>query len=446
MLATGAALGGFLFGFDTSTMNAAINGIKPTLGLGAGAVGFVMAVSLLGCALGAWFAGPTSTRIGRTRVMVLAGALVAAGSLGAALSSRVAVLGVFRSIVGVGIGAASAVVPAYVAEISPTAIRGRLGSLWQFAIVIGQLLGLLAGYGITLWAGDASRPMPWGGVAWRWEILVVVVLGLGYVLIARALPPSPHELLRTGREQEAKALLSRTSDAPVEARVAAIRDVLEGRRDAPLGALRGPRLGLKGIVWIGILLAAFQQLVGINVVKTYSTMLWRSVGFSTGSAFTISLVTVVISIASTVVAIAIMDRVGRRPLLVVGAAVMVVSLVTLAVCFATAGGGGDDVTLGGGAAVAALIAMNVFAVAFGTTWGPVMWLMLGELFDGDLRTSAVAVCTAVNWMTNWLVTRSLPAIATLGVAVAYGLFAVFAALGCAFALRVLPETRSAEVD
>lgn len=440
-LAAGAAAGGILFGFDTSTMNGAISGIEDSLGISASALGFVTAIALIGCAVGAWFAGPVSERFGRTRVMSLAGILIAVGSLGAALGSHLAVLGMFRLLTGIGIGAASAVVPAYVAEIAPTKIRGRLGSFWQFAIVISQLMGLLVGYCLTRWAGAEARPMPWGGAAWRWMFVAAAVPAAVYVLIARRLPQSPQELVREGDEDQARALLARISDAPAEEEIQAVRQALAGRKTVTLHELRGPRLGLQPIVWIGILLAAFQQLVGINVVKTYSNNLWQSVGFSTGASFTISIVTVSISIASTGVAIALIDKVGRRTLLAIGAAAMAVALATLTVCFFTATGSGDDLSLGRGAGIMALAAINLFAVAFGISWGPVMWVMLSELFGTNLRSIAVAVCTAANWMTNWLVTRTFPLLADAGLGVAYGLYTAFAVLALLFALKMLPETR-----
>jgi SP family sugar:H+ symporter-like MFS transporter len=351
-------------------------------------------------------------------------------------------MGCYRFVTGLGIGAASAVVPAYVAEISPPRIRGRLGTFWQLAIVFGQLIGLLAGLGWTAWAGSESEPIPWGGAAWRWMFVVVGVLAAAYVLVARALPRSPHDAVRLGHEDEARALLGRIGERSVEPAIAAMRENRKGESGFPnLRDLRGHTLELKRLVWVGILLAAFQQLVGINVVKTYSNALWQAVGLATGTAFTASIVTVLISIASTIVAIAIMDKVGRRTLLLSGAALMVVSLLALVVCFSTAQGSGSELVLERGPGIGALIAMNVFAIAFGVSWGPVMWLMLGELFDGNLRTSAVAVCTAVNWMTNWAVTQSFPSLAGVGLSFVYGLYTVFAALAFVFALKMLPETR-----
>ena len=440
-VAASAATGGLLFGYDTSTMNAAIVGVRESIGLSSAQVGLVAAISLLGCAAGAWLAGPMSVRFGRSRIMMFAGALVGAGALGAAVGSGVWVIAPCRVVTGLGIGAASAVVPPYVTEISPVAIRGRLGSLWQFAIVSGQLLGLLGGYGITTWAGSEVAAMPWGGAAWRWMFVVDAILGIAYVLISRMLPQSPQDLVNRGRTADAKALLSRMGDPEADARVAAIeKQSGEGNRST-IRDLRGPRFGLLGIVWIGILLAAFQQLVGINVVKTYSNMLWQSVGFSTGTMFLLSIVTVGISIVFTVIAISVIDKIGRRTMLLAGAAVMVVALGVLAISFSSTTGTTEGPALGRSSGIAALIAMNVFAIAFGITWGPVMWVMLSELFDSRIKSIAVAVCTALNWITNWIVTRTFPLLADLGLGVAYSLYSAFAVLALLFVWKALPETK-----
>jgi SP family sugar:H+ symporter-like MFS transporter len=455
-VAAGASLGGFLFGFDTSTMNSAINGIRESLDLGPGATGFVAAIALIGAAIGAWFAGPVTGRVGRNRVMLFAAALLIIGSVGVALSSQLVLIGVSRLASGLGIGAASATVPAYISEVAPADIRGRLGSLWQFAIVLGQLLGLISGYLLSRWAGSEAETLPMGGAAWRWMFVVVAIFAFVYAAVGRLLPGTPADLVRRGRDDEARDVLGRISDAPPDEQLDAIHAAQSGS-DAGrrLGALRGPVLGLQAIVWAGLLLAAFQQLVGINVVKTYSNTLWQAVGFSSSASFTISIVTVLVSVASTVVAILLIDRVGRRSMLLVGAAVMAVALAALAISLSTGAGGeevpaatGDvvtsepnDVRLGEGASVVALVAINLFAVAFGITWGPVMWVMLSELFDSGLRTTAVAVCTAANWATNWLVTRTFPTLADANLGVAYGLYTTFAVAAFIFVFKALPETR-----
>lgn len=449
LTAAGAAIGGFLFGYDTSTMNSAINGIRPSLELSGSETGFIAAIALIGAAVGAWFAGSLSTKFGRTRVMMMAGGCIVVGSIAVALVGQVFTLGLFRLVTGLGIGAASAIVPAYISEIAPPDIRGRLGSFWQFAIIIGQFVGLLVGYAVTYLAGSEASPLFFGWAAWRWMFVVVAVFAAAYALVSRRLPPSPQDLIRRGKDDKARVVLHKIGGESVNERIAAIgRSLGEQTKAANLKDLRGAKFGLKPIVWTGILLAAFQQLVGINVVKTYSNTLWQLIGFSTDASFAISIFTVIVSLVSTIIAIAIIDKVGRRTMLLAGAGFMALSLAVLAFCFSTATGSvaNNDLSLSREMGFVALVAINVFAVAFGITWGPVMWVMLSELFDSRLRTIAVAVCTAVNWMTNWLVTRTFPLLAGYGLGFAYGLYAVFAILAFFFVLKVLPETKGRSIN
>ena len=442
LVAVAAAMGGFLFGGDTSTLNGAIPGITPSLQLTPGQVGFVAAIGLLGCAAGAWFAGPLAAHLGRTRVMGMAAALIAAGSLGASFSGAAFLLGISRVLVGLGIGAASAVVPSYITEISPARMRGRLGSMWQFAIVLGQLAGLLGAWAFASAAGGEAAPLE-GIAAWRWMFVTVAAAAGIYLLITRVIPQSPHDLVRRGSDSEAKEVLERVDPGEnADARVAAIRRSQAQAKTIPtLSDLRGHAIGLKPIVWTGIALAVFQQLLGISVVKTYSNTLWQAVGFGTDAAFAISIATVGVSVIATVIAILIVDRLPRRTMLGGGALVSALALGVLAWAFSQALPGPEGPTLGREAGIVALAAINVFALAFGITWGPVMWLMLSELFDGNLRVSAVAVATALNWGFNWAVTRTFPLLASEGLGLAYGLYAVFALLAALFVWKVLPETR-----
>ncbi|QNG17583.1 sugar porter family MFS transporter [Rhodococcus triatomae] len=412
LVAAAAAVGGFLFGADTSTMNGAINGIQPDFGLASSSVGAVVAISILGCALGAFLAGRVSARIGQTATMRLGGVLVVLGSLAAALAWNVVPLGLCRIVCGVGIGLLSVIVPGYIAEIAPESVRGRLGSFWQLAIVIGIFTGLLADYVLNRLAGGAQGTEPWGGSAWRWMFVAVAVAGAVYLALVFRLTDSGHH----------------------EKRQAA---------GGGMSLLRGTAWGLAPIVWVGIGLAALQQLVGINVIFFYSTTLWQSVGFSEDSAFLTGLFTAAVNIAATVGAVFLVDRLGRRPLLIGGSAGITVTLATLAVCFSTAG---DDGSLPPGVGVVALIAANLFVVFFGLSWGPLMWVVLGEIFEHRMRAVAMSLTVMVNWLTNWLVTRTFPSLADLGLPVAYALYAGFGAFAVYFTVRYVRETKGKVLD
>ncbi|MPY66516.1 sugar porter family MFS transporter [Deinococcus sp. SDU3-2] len=444
LIAAGAAVGGLLAGGDTSTLNGGIVGIRTTLELESGSVGFVTAISLLGAAAGAWFAGPLASRYGRGRIMLGAGILIGLGWLGVTLAGGVLPLVLARVVVGLGLGAASAVVPGYISEVAPTAIRGRLGTFWQISIVLGQLIALIVSYLLTLWAGSEAAPLFFGAAAWRWMFGVAVLAALAYIVITLRLPRTPPELVREGDVQGAQEVLTRLGGGEGASRER-LAEIQQGQADAggerSLAALRGPALGLRPIVWTGIGLAAFQQLVGIQIVKVYSNTLWQAVGFSTDQAFLTSILTVGLSVVAALIAIGIIDRVGRRTMLGVGGVFLVITLGTLAVVFGNAGDGAEGPVLTQGSAIIALSAVGVYSLAFGITWGPVMWVMLNELFASNLRTTAVAVCTAVNWIMNWAVVRTFPSLADLGLGLAYGVYTVFAVLALLFVWRTLPETR-----
>jgi MFS transporter, SP family, sugar:H+ symporter len=224
------------------------------------------------------------------------------------------------------------------------------------------------------------------------------------------------------------------------------RSLAGGAERVHLHDLRGPRLGLLPIVWVGILLSVFQQFVGINVIFYYSTTLWRAVGFAEDQALLTSVITSVTNILTTLVAIALIDRIGRKPLLLIGAAGMFVTLGTMAICFATATGSGDNLTLSPAAGKIALVAANLYVVSFGMSWGPVVWVMLGEIFNNVIRATALAVAAAAQWLANWLISTSFPALADIGLSFAYGLYTVFALLAFVFVLRAVRETKGRELE
>jgi MFS family permease len=212
------------------------------------------------------------------------------------------------------------------------------------------------------------------------------------------------------------------------------------------GALRGNRLGLKPIVWVGIILSVLQQFVGINVIFYYSTTLWKSVGFQESDSLTISVVTAVTNIAVTFVAIALVDRVGRRPILLFGSVGMTVALATMAIAFSQAVTVDDAPSLPGAWGPIALVAANLFVVSFGASWGPVVWVLLGEIFPNRIRARALGIAAAAQWIANFAITVSFPPLASFSLVFTYGMYALFAALSFVFVLRVVPETNGLSLE
>lgn len=454
-LAVAAAVGGFLFGFDSSVINGAVDAVEGQFRLSSTVTGLVVAVALLGCALGAWSGGRLADRWGRTRVMVLGAVLFFGSSVLSALAWSAADLALWRFVAGLGIGVASVIAPAYIAEIAPAAIRGRLGSLQQLAITVGIFAALLSDQLLAEAAGGAANELWLGWEAWRWMFLVAVVPAAVYGGLALRMPESPRYLATHGRDDEARAVLASVlgPDEDVDDRLAQIRrSIAQDAATAEQGTLAGPRFGLKPIVWVGILLSVFQQLVGINVIFYYSTTLWQAVGFAESQAFLVSTITAVTNVVVTFVAIALIDKVGRRPLLLAGSAGMTVALGLMALAFTQArtvadASGAASVQLDGAWGVTALVAANAFVVFFGASWGPLVWVLLGEMFPNRIRAAALGVAAAAQWIANFAVTLTFPPLlSAFGASVPYLVYAVFAALSFLFVLRRIPETKGVELE
>lgn len=444
-----AAVGGFLFGFDTSVINGAVNALSEEFSLGPGLTGFAVSSALLGCAVGAWFAGSLSNRYGRIPVMVIAASLFFVSAVGSGLAFGVWDLILWRVIGGLGVGAASVIAPAYIAEVAPARFRGRLGSLQQLAIVLGIFAALLSNALIANTAGGSSETFWFGVAAWRWMFMIEAVPAAAYGVMALFLPESPRYLIRRGQlDRASKVLYDFTGEVDVNLKIEQIRKTLEREDTESLRDLVGERFGLKPIVWLGILLSLFQQLVGINVIFYYSTTLWQSVGFDESQALLTSTFTSIMNIVATIIAILLVDRVGRRVMLLVGSAGMAVSLALMALAFSFGemSAGAESVSLPDPWSTVALVAANAFVMFFGTTWGPLVWVLLGEIFPNRIRASALAVAAAAQWAANWAVSASFPTLSDIGLSFAYGLYAAFALLSLVFVFLWVPETKDRELE
>ena len=335
--ATVAAIGGFLFGYDISTTNRAVKALQADFHIGNALLGFAAASVVLGAAVGAVWAGRIGDRLGRLSMMKLSAASFFVCGLGAGLATSIWMFIVFHFIGGIGIGFSSVAAPAYIAEISPPRFRGRLGSLQQLAIVCG-LFGAMA----LTWlpfhlAGGSGRPLWLGLAAWRWTFLGELILALLYFALLFTISESPRYLVGRQEISQARQVLGQLlGPRDVEVTITRIASSLEQEKPQSWRDLRKPTGGLYGIVWVGLGLAVFQQFVGINVIFSYSDLLWGAVGFGEKSSFTIALVTTGVNVLITLVAIALIDRLGRRPLLLAGSAGMSLMLATMTVVFASA--------------------------------------------------------------------------------------------------------------
>ncbi|GHB00075.1 sugar porter family MFS transporter [Streptomyces termitum] len=442
-----AAMGGFLFGYDSSVINGAVEAIRDRYDIGSATLAQVIAIALIGCAIGAATAGRIADRIGRIRCMQIAAVLFSISAVGSALPFALWDLAMWRIIGGFAIGMASVIGPAYIAEVAPAAYRGRLGSFQQAAIVIGIAISQLVNYGILQLADGDQRGKIGGLEAWQWMLGVMVVPALLYGLLSFAIPESPRFLISVGRTDRAKEVLAEVEGESVDLdhRVAEIEQAMRREHKSTFRDLLvpGSRFSLLPIVWVGIGLSVFQQLVGINVAFYYSATLWQSVGIDPSSSFFYSFTTSIINIIGTVIAMVLVDRVGRRPLALVGSAGMAVALAFEAWAFSA-----DlvDGKLPNTQGVVALVAAHVFVLFFALSWGVVVWVFLGEMFPNRIRAAALGVAASAQWLANWAITASFPSLSDWNLSGTYVIYAVFAVLSIPFVLLFVKETKGKALE
>jgi SP family sugar:H+ symporter-like MFS transporter len=442
-----ATIGGFMFGYDSGVINGTQQGLEQAFHLTKLATGFNVGAVLLGCAAGAFAAGRLSDVFGRRNVMVVAAALFIVSALGAGGADSSTMFVLARLIGGLGVGAASVLSPVYISEVAPAAVRGRLSTAQQIMIIAGLTGSFVANYLIARWAGG-STAMVLGHPAWRWMFWVQVIPAGVFLVSLLMIPESPRFLVAKEHHARALAVLARLFGASVaEAKVVEIRASLAADHHRPRLSDLLDKGRVRPIVWAGVGLAVFQQLVGINVVFYYGAVLWQSVGFSENDALKINILSGALSIASCLVAMGVIDRIGRKPLLLIGSAGMAVSLALVAAAFSTATLVNGQAQLPHTAGLVALISANVYVVFFNGTWGPVMWVMLGEMFPNQIRGSGLAVSGFAQWAANFAIALSFPvAAATVGLVPTYAFYAVSALVSFFFVRTLIHETRGRELE
>jgi SP family sugar:H+ symporter-like MFS transporter len=445
-----ATIGGFMFGYDSGVINGTQKGLEAAFDLDKWGVGINVGAILVGSAIGAFGAGRLADLIGRRATMMLAAVLflLSAALAGAASSSLVFILA--RIVGGLGVGAASVISPVYISEVTPANIRGRLSSVQQVMIISGLTGAFVANFALARFAGGSTADL-WGGFpAWRWMFWLQSIPAAIYLVALLFIPESPRYLVVKGKEPQAWHVLNRLF-GPDEAtrKVEEIRQSLAADHHKPtLGDLIDKTSGkVRPIVWTGIGLAVFQQFVGINVVFYYGATLWEAVGFSEDYALQTNILSGVLSIGACLMTIALVDKIGRRPLLLIGSAGMAVTLAIVAYAFSTAVRGEAGMTLPGNNGVIALVAANLYVIFFNLSWGPIMWVMLGEMFPNQIRGSGLAVAGFAQWIANAIVSVSFPSLVIWpGLAVAYVGYALFAALSFFFVRAMVSETRGRELE
>lgn len=446
-----ATLGGFLFGYDTAVISGGISSlesffIRPygfTETVANTLLGIMVSGALLGCVIGSALGGYCSQRFGRKRGLLLAAVLFTISGVGSAIPELgFAALGTgdhrflpqfifYRVIGGVGVGLASVLSPMYIAEISPSSMRGRLVSWNQLAIVTGILVVYFVNYYIA-GQGNAAWNINYG---WRWMFASSAVPAVLFAVCLLFVPESPRWLVMKGYEQKAEGIMRRLNLGSIHEELASIR------RSVNEKAVKGLKLGAK--VWIaGILLSAFQQLVGIQVMLYYAPEIFKNMGSGSGSAMLQTILVGATNFLFTLVAIYTVDKDGRKPLLLLGSGLMAFFMCILAICFYTHALGWI-----------ALICVLGFVASFAFSWGPVTWVLLSEMFPNAVRSKIMSVAVAVQWVTNYLVSSTFPLldkntvlVETFNHAFSFGLFGIMALLSGIFVYKMLPETKGKSLE
>jgi SP family arabinose:H+ symporter-like MFS transporter len=429
-LACTAALGGFLFGYDTAVVSGAIGFLTAHFDLSADLTGWAASSLLVGCVVGAAMAGTAGDRLGRKWTLIACGVLFAASSVASALPTTIDQFAWFRFAGGIAIGAASMLSPLYIAEISPEKFRGTLVALYQLAIVVGILIVFFVNLQIQR-LGDET----WNNeVGWRWMFASLTLPAVLFAGLMMLVPESPRWLMKMGRRDEARRILERLGgEVNAEREIRQIDEALqqeEGRWSELLTpAWSRPLL-------IGTMLAVFAQLSGINAIMYYAPEIFKAAGEGTDSSFVQTVIVGAVNLLFTLVAIGLVDRAGRKPLLIAGTAIQVASLCFVGLMF--------HQNQHGPLLLAGILA---FVAAFAMAMGPIPWIIASEIFPTKLRGRAMSLAVLMLWLADLAVTQTFPRLRQdIGPANTFWIYAGFSLLGLVFVIFMVPETKGRTLE
>ncbi|MBB1379316.1 sugar porter family MFS transporter [Pseudoalteromonas sp. SR43-2] len=445
-----ATIGGFLFGFDSGVINGTVDGLQTAFSSSSAGTGFNVSSMLIGCAIGAFTAGKLADQFGRRLILIVAAILFIVSAWGSGVADTSFEFVIYRILGGLAVGAASVMTPAYISEIAPARYRGTLSTLQQVAIIFGLFSAFVSNYFLANSAGGSTALFWLDLETWRWMFWVELVPASLFFIALFFIPESPRYLIMAGKTEVAMIVLTRLYGA----------DSTQSKHDEIVASLavdkHKPKLSdlidksknkLRPIVWIGIGLATFQQLVGINVVFYYGAVLWQAAGFTESDALLINIISGVVSILAVFVTMYFIDKVGRKPFLLIGSIGMTVTLAAMVYAFLNAETGVLGNLELGEQGIVALVAANAYVFFFNLSWGPVMWVMLGEMFPNQIRGSGLAVAGFAQWIANFLITWSFPIMLTgVGLAGAYGFYAICALISVVFVFMFLHETKGKELE
>ncbi|WP_442489936.1 sugar porter family MFS transporter [Halomonas litopenaei] len=432
-----AALGGMLFGYDTGVISGAIGPIAEYFDLSPAAKGWAVSSVVIGCIGGALIAGWLSTLYGRRAVFLLSALMFTASAFGSGLAGTFESYIWWRMIGGVAVGMASVIAPMYISEMSPGYLRGRTVSLFQQSVVFGQMVVFFVNYFIA--KGMAETWIL--NFGWRWMLGSEAVISILFAVLIPFVPESPRWLVLKGRVDEARRVLGRFYRAEaIEQTLGDIQKSFERGQTKRKVSLRAK--GTFGLVMIGVFIAAAQQLTGINVVMYYAPDVLSSVTASNEDALLQTSIMGVTFVGGNLLGMLLIDKVGRRPLLVAGSLGSMVAMIFLGIVIA-----------GGEAGPGALIALIVYVVSFAISWGCVCWTLISEIFPNAIRARAMSLAVAAQWFMGFMVTQTFPMLREnaflnelTGGGFSFWLYAVLTLISLLVVLRYVPETKGKTLE
>lgn len=421
-----AALGGLLFGYDTAIISGAVPFIKVVFGLDEYGLGWAVGCILIGCGFGALLAGPLMERFGRRKVLLACAVLFALSGLGSGLADAEMIFVLFRITGGLAVGAAAMVSPVYIAEMAPASNRGRLVAIYQLAIVSGILSAYLAAY---LLSGA-------GAYCWRWMFASQALPALIFFGLLLSVPETPRWLVKAGKRRMAFNVLERTTSSEMALlELVKIEQSFGKEAKADLSDLFSSRY--KKVLIVGILIAVFQQITGINAILYYAPVILKETGIGSSGALLQTIGIGIVNVLVTLVAMKLIDQWGRRKLLFTGSIIMGLSLAGVAICFHYRF---FDYYL-------VLVFTLIYVAAFGATLGAVTWVYLSEIFPNRIRGLAISAATLALWLADFVVTLTFPVMAkTLGTSLTLTVYGICCVVSAVYVYVKVPETKGKTLE
>ncbi|WP_426462055.1 D-xylose transporter XylE [Staphylococcus equorum] len=438
-----ATLGGLLFGYDTAVISGAEQSLQKYLTKDYGSFihGITVSSALIGCIIGGLLSSSFSSRLGRKKSLQIAAILFIISALlsgypeflffepGESSLGLLITFNLYRVIGGIGVGLASAISPMYISEIAPSSIRGRLVSWNQFAIIFGMLVVYFVNYGITFGQSQSWIEL----IGWRYMFMTEAIPAIAFFFLLFLVPETPRYLSLNNRNTEALTILNRIYSSKNHAQNV-LNDILSTKNK--LTDVKAPLFSFgKTVIIIGILLSIFQQFIGINVALYYAPRIFENLGAGENTSMIQTVVMGLVNVIFTVIAILYVDKFGRKPLLIIGSTGMAIGMI-----------GMSTLAANGAFGITTLIFLVIYTASFMMSWGPIIWVLLSEIFPNRIRSGAMAIAVAVQWLANFTITSTYPSMMDISGTMTYGFYALMSILSGLFVWKFIPETKGKTLE